>query len=216
MRTDSSGSSRPTPDELLAHVMRGEKQAQRGRLKVFLGFAAGVGKTFEMLNEANRRKERGQDVVIGFVVTHGRTGTEEQLGSLEIIPRKKIEYRGSNFEEMDTDAIIQRHPQWVLVDELAHTNVPGSEREKRWQDVEALLSAGINVESTLNVQHLESLNDVVHDVTGVRVRETVPDRIVHEADEIKMVDITPRADASPGAGRHLHARQSRTGTRQLV
>jgi two-component system sensor histidine kinase KdpD len=193
MNTGSSGERRPTPDELLARVMREEKHSKRGRLKVFLGFAAGVGKTFEMLNEANRRKERGQDVVVGFVVTHGRKGTEEQLGCLETIPRKKIEYRGASFEEMDTDAVIERHPQWVLVDELAHTNVPGSEREKRWQDVEAILNAGINVETTVNVQHLESLNDVVHDVTGVWVRETVPDRIVREADEIKMVDITPRS-----------------------
>lgn len=193
MQKDGSDERRPTPEELLTQVMREEKQAQQGRLKVFLGFAAGVGKTFEMLNEANRRKERGQDVVIGYVETHKRKGTEEQLGCLEVIPRKKIEYRGATFEEMDTDAIIARHPQWVLVDELAHTNVPGSEREKRWQDVEAILAAGINVESTMNVQHLESLNDTIHDITGIWVRETVPDRIIRAADEIKMVDITPRA-----------------------
>lgn len=193
MPANSSEERRPTPDELLARVMRDDVHAKRGRLKIFLGFAAGVGKTFEMLNEANRRKERGQDVVIGYVETHGRKGTVEQIGCLEVIPRKKIEYRGATFEEIDTDAIIERRPQWVLVDELAHTNVPGSEREKRWQDVEAIRNSGINVESTLNVQHLESLNDVVHDVTGVWVRETVPDLVVHGADEIKMVDITPRA-----------------------
>ncbi len=174
--------------------MRDEKQQGRGRLKIFLGFAAGVGKTYDMLNEGNRRKnQRGQDVVIGYVETHGRKGTEEQLGGLEVIPRKKIEYRGTTFEEMDTDAIIRRHPQWVLVDELAHTNVPGSEREKRWQDVEEILKAGINVATTMNVQHIESLNDTVHDITGIWVRETVPDQVVKEANEVKMVDITPRS-----------------------
>jgi two-component system sensor histidine kinase KdpD len=185
---------RPTPEELLERVMRDEKQQGRGRLKIFLGFAAGVGKTYDMLNEGNRRKnQRGQDVVIGYVETHGRKGTEEQLGGLEVIPRKKIEYRGTTFEEMDTDAIIRRHPQWVLVDELAHTNVPGSEREKRWQDVEEILKAGINVATTMNVQHIESLNDTVHDITGIWVRETVPDQVVKEANEVKMVDITPRS-----------------------
>ncbi|HLV79745.1 MAG TPA: universal stress protein [Chthonomonadaceae bacterium] len=194
MDKDTASEKRPTPEELLARVMREEKEQKCGRLKIFLGFAAGVGKTFEMLSEGNRRKlKRGQDVVIGYVETHGRAGTDEQLGDLEVIPRKKIEYRGATFEEMDTDAILKRHPQWVLVDELAHTNVPGSEREKRWQDVEVLLEAGINVATTLNVQHLESLNDIVHDITGQWVRETVPDRIVAAADEVKMVDITPRA-----------------------
>jgi two-component system sensor histidine kinase KdpD len=184
---------KPTPEELLARVMREEHQQKRGRLKIFLGFAAGVGKTWEMLNEARRRKERGQDVVIGYVETHGRKGTDEQVGDLEVVPRKKIEYRGATFEEMDTDAILLRHPQWVLVDELAHTNVPGSEREQRWQDVEVLLEAGINVATTLNVQHLESLNDTVHDITGIWVRETIPDRLLRDASEIKIVDITPRA-----------------------
>ncbi|HEV2473341.1 MAG TPA: sensor histidine kinase KdpD, partial [Chthonomonadales bacterium] len=190
---ENTARSRLSPEEILARVMREETQPDRGRLKIFLGFAAGVGKTYEMLNEANRRKRRGQDIVIGYVETHGRQGTEEQIGDLEIVPRKKVEYRGATFEEMDTEAILQRRPQWALVDELAHTNVPGSAREKRWQDVEALLAAGINVEATLNIQHLESLNDAVYDITGVRVRETAPDRLVHEADEIKLVDITPRA-----------------------
>ncbi len=184
---------KPTAEELLARVMREEKRQTCGRLKIFLGFAAGVGKTFEMLSEAQRRRKRGQDVVVGYVETHGRAGTDEQLADLEVIPRKKLEYRGTTFEEMDTDAILERRPQVVLVDELAHTNVPGSEREKRWQDVEALLNAGINVLTTMNVQHLESLNDTVHDITGVWVRETVPDRILTEADEVVMVDITPRA-----------------------
>lgn len=187
------GNRRPTPEELLARVQSEERQASRGRLKVFMGFAAGVGKTYEMLQEATRRRQRGQDIVIGYLETHGRKGTEEVVGDLPAIPRKQIEYRGARFEEMDTDAIIARHPHTVLVDELAHTNVPGSVREKRWQDVEMLLDGGINVLSTLNVQHLESLNDSVYDVTGVRVRETVPDHIVREADEVVMVDITPRA-----------------------
>jgi two-component system sensor histidine kinase KdpD len=184
---------RATPEELLSQVMQAERRQKRGRLKIFLGFAAGVGKTFEMLCEANRRKQRGQDVVIGYIETHQRKGTEEQLGELEVVPRKQITYRGATLEEMDTEAILQRQPHTVLVDEFAHTNAPGSAREKRWQDVEALLDAGINVLTTLNVQHLESLNDTVQEITGVRVRETVPDRIVREADEVKMVDITPRA-----------------------
>ena len=194
MQPDANRENRRDPEEILAQVMRQEDHpTKRGRLKVFLGFAAGVGKTFEMLNEANRRKQRGQDVVVGYVETHGRVGTIEQLGDLEIIPRKKVAYRGATFEEMDADAIIARRPRWALVDELAHTNVPGSAREKRWQDVEAILDAGINVVTTLNVQHLESLNDTVHDITGVWVRETVPDKVVRDADEIKMVDITPRS-----------------------
>jgi two-component system sensor histidine kinase KdpD len=183
---------RPTPEEILARVQREEHQEKRGRLKIFLGFAAGVGKTFKMLNEAQRRRQRRQDVVIGYVETHGRKGTEEQIGDLEIIPRKQIEYRGVTLEEMDTEAILQRHPQWVVVDELPHTNVPGSLRAKRWQDVEILLDAGINVLSAMNVQHLESLNDTVHDITGIWVRETVPDRLLREAEE-EFVDITPRA-----------------------
>ena len=182
-----------SPEELLTRVTRTEREQKSGRLKIFLGFAAGVGKTFEMLNEARRRKERGQDVVVGYIETHGRKGTAEQLGDLEIIPRKTVTYRGTTFEEMDADALLMRHPKWALVDELAHTNVPGSEREKRWQDVELLLDSGINVATTMNVQHLESLNDAIHDITGIWVRETVPDRILHEAGEVKMVDITPRA-----------------------
>lgn len=193
MEKREASERRPTPEELLAKIMHAERQEKRGRLKIFLGFAAGVGKTFEMLCEANRRKQRGQDVIIGYIETHKRQGTEEQLGDLEIVPRKQITYRGATLEEMDTEAILARKPHTVLVDEFAHTNAPGSAREKRWQDVETLLDAGINVLTTLNVQHLESLNDTVQEITGVRVRETVPDRVVREADEVKMVDITPRA-----------------------
>ena len=185
---------RPSPEEILARVTREERSATRGRLKVFLGFAAGVGKTYEMLSEANRRKsERHQDVVIGYVETHKRRGTEEQIKELEIVPRRKIVYKGTEFEEMDVDAIIARHPQSVVVDELAHTNIPGSKNEKRYQDVQEILDAGINVLSAMNVQHLESLNDTVEQITGVRVRETVPDKVLRQADEIVTIDITPRA-----------------------
>jgi two-component system, OmpR family, sensor histidine kinase KdpD len=189
MRSDDH---RPSPDEILERVTREERKRTRGRLKVFMGFAAGVGKTYEMLNEGRRRRLRGEDVAIGFVETHGRQGTETQIGDLEVVPRKTIEYRGAKFEEMDTDAILARAPTVVLVDELAHTNVPGSEREKRWQDVEVLREAGINVLSTMNVQHLESLNDTIHDITGQWVRETVPDSIMRGAEEV-MVDVTPDA-----------------------
>ena len=193
MASDNSALRRPTPEEMLARIQKEERAAGRGRLKLFLGFAAGVGKTYEMLSEANRRKLSGQDIVIGYVETHKRRETEGQIGALEVVPRKEIEYKGAIFEEMDTDAIIARHPKWVLVDELAHTNVPGSKNEKRYQDVIEILNAGINVESTLNVQHLESLNDTVYQITGVKVRETVPDWVLGEADEIVTVDITPRA-----------------------
>jgi two-component system sensor histidine kinase KdpD len=186
-------SPRPAPEQILAQVQAEERRARRGRHKIFVGFAAGVGKTYEMLTETNRRRERGQDIVIGYVETHGRKGTEEQIGDLPLVPRKRIEYRGTTFEEMDTEAIVSRRPQCVIVDELAHTNVPGSAREKRWQDVEVILEAGINVLSTLNIQHLESLNDAVYEITGVRVRETIPDHVLKEADEVVMVDITPRA-----------------------
>lgn len=182
-----------TPDELLTLAQAEERKNGQGRHKIFLGFAAGVGKTYEMLQEANRRRQRGQDVIIGYLETHGRQGTIEQIGDLPFVPRQQITYRGTTFEEMDSDAIIARQPHTVLVDELAHTNVPGAIREKRWQDVEAILEAGVNVLSTLNVQHLESLNDTVYDITGVRVRETVPDHVLREADEVVMVDITPRA-----------------------
>jgi two-component system sensor histidine kinase KdpD len=165
----------------------------RGSLRVYLGAAPGVGKTFAMLNEARRRCSRGADVVVGFVETHGRQRTQEQIGELEVVPRKVIEYRGSRFEEMDVDAILRRKPKQVLVDELAHTNVPGSKNEKRWQDVEELLDAGIDVVSTVNIQHLESVNDVVEHITGVQQRETLPDEVVRRADQVELVDMTPEA-----------------------
>ncbi len=165
----------------------------RGALRVYLGAAAGVGKTFAMLNEGRRRREYGEDVVVGFVETHGRRKTAAQVSDLEVLPRKHIEYRDSAFEEMDVDALLARHPTVALVDELAHTNVPGSRNEKRWQDVEELLEAGIDVITTMNIQHLESLNDVVQQITSVQQRETIPDEVVRRADEIQLVDLTPVA-----------------------
>ncbi len=173
--------------------VQGARQDQRGHLRVYLGASAGVGKTYAMLNEGHRRKGRNTDVVIGYVETHKRTQTEAQIGDLDVIPRKKITYRGVTLEEMDTDAIIARHPQVVLVDELAHTNIAGSKHNKRYQDVMEILDAGIDVVTTLNVQHLESLNDLVEDITGVRVRETLPDRILDQADEVELIDIAPYA-----------------------
>jgi two-component system sensor histidine kinase KdpD len=167
--------------------------SRKGQLRIYLGAAPGVGKTFAMLGEARRRQERGSDVVVGFVETHGRAKTADLLTGLEIIPRKRMTHRGHEFTEMDVDAILARKPEIAIVDELAHTNVPGSRNEKRWQDVEELLAAGIEVLSTVNVQHLESLNDVVQRITGVPQQETVPDEVVRRAEQIELVDITPEA-----------------------
>ncbi len=165
----------------------------RGRLRIYLGAAPGVGKTVAMLEEGQRRAGRGTDVVVGFAETHDRALTAQRLEGLTVIPRKEMSYRGASFTEMDTDAVIARHPQVALVDELAHTNVPGSAREKRWQDVEVLLEAGIDVISTVNIQHLESVNDVVEAITGVPQRETVPDSVVRSAEQVELVDMTPEA-----------------------
>jgi two-component system sensor histidine kinase KdpD len=178
---------RPSPDALLKAA---EKEG-RGKLKIFLGAAPGVGKTYEMLSEGRRRKADGVDVVVGVVETHGRAETEAQLASLEIVPRHLVEYKGRVLGEMDLDAILKRRPALVLVDELAHTNAEGSRHPKRFLDVEELLASGIDVYSTMNVQHVESLNDVVARITRIRVRETVPDRIVDAADEVEVVDLTP-------------------------
>jgi two-component system, OmpR family, sensor histidine kinase KdpD len=169
------------------------RPARRGKLRIYLGSAPGVGKTFAMLGEARRRAERGTDVVVGIVETHGRLKTEELLAGLETLPRRMVPYRGNEFEELDVAAVLARRPRVALVDELAHTNVPGSTHEKRWQDIDELLAAGIDVLSTVNVQHLESLNDVVEKITGVRQRETVPDEWVRAAEQIEVVDITPEA-----------------------
>jgi len=207
---------RPDPEELLrryglrdrdleapssATSVAGEQTAlqtggypyRRGHLRVYLGSAAGAGKTYAMLNEGRRRESRGTDVVVGYVETHGRSQTQAQLGDLEVIPRKKVTYRGVTLEEMNTEAIIARHPKVALIDELAHTNVPGSKHAKRYQDVLEILDAGINVVTTVNIQHLESLNDLVASITGVRVRETLPDRILDQADEVELIDISPYA-----------------------
>jgi len=165
----------------------------RGTLRIYLGAAPGVGKTYAMLGEGARRLERGADVVIGYVETHGRAQTQHQIGSLEVVPRATVTYRGASFEEMDVDAVLARKPAVALVDELAHTNQPGMRNTKRWQDVEELLAAGIDVISTVNIQHLESLNDVVLSITGVPQRETVPDSFVRQADQIELVDMSPEA-----------------------
>jgi two-component system sensor histidine kinase KdpD len=167
--------------------------AKRGRLKVFLGYAAGVGKTYQMLTEAQELKRQGVDVVVAYFEPHGRQDTIAVGRDLETIPRKTIEYRGTHLEEMDTDAVLKRHPQVAAVDEFPHTNVPGSARLKRWEDVHTLLDAGIDVLTTMNVQHLESLNDQIWQSTGIRVRETIPDWVLKQADEVVMVDVSPRA-----------------------
>jgi two-component system sensor histidine kinase KdpD len=164
-----------------------------GKLKIFLGYAAGVGKTYQMLEEAQEAKRQGIDLVIGYFEPHGRKDTIAKIEGLELIPRRKLDYRGGLFEEMDTGAILRRHPELCVVDEFPHTNVPGSERLKRWQDVQALLDAGINVLTTMNIQHLESLNDQIWNITGIRVRETIPDWVMQQADQVVMVDLTPRA-----------------------
>src|SRR3954453_20491204 len=180
---------RPSPEALLAAARRGERRS--GRLRIFVGAAPGVGKTYEMLQQARARKQDGYDIVVGVVETHGRKETQALLEGLEVVPRKRLEYRGQMLDEMDLDAIVARHPQIVLVDELAHTNAPGSRHPKRYLDVEELLSHGIDVFTTVNIQHIESLNDVVAQITRVRVRETVPDSIFDRADGVELVDLTP-------------------------
>jgi two-component system, OmpR family, sensor histidine kinase KdpD len=180
---------RPNPDELLARIKAEEAQLARGKLKIFLGYVAGVGKTYSMLEAAHQRKQEGIDVVVGYVETHKRKETEGLMEGLELIPRCQVEYRGTILTDMDLDGILQRHPHLVLVDELAHTNAPGLRHPKRYQDVEEILSAGIDVYTTINIQHMESLNDVVQQITGVKVHETVPDRLLDEANEIELVDL---------------------------
>jgi two-component system, OmpR family, sensor histidine kinase KdpD len=177
---------RPSAEQLLERI----KQQDRAKLRVYIGAAPGVGKTYSMLEDARALQKRGVDVVIGLVETYGRADTEAQVGDLEIIPRRKIPYKGVQIEEMDVDAILARQPQMCVVDELAHSNVPGSRHEKRYQDVLQLLDAGINVMTAVNIQHLETLNDLVSRVTGVKVRETVPDTFLDRADEVINVDVT--------------------------
>jgi two-component system sensor histidine kinase KdpD len=182
---------RKDPDALLAKVQREEERAKRGRLKIFFGASAGVGKTYAMLSAARQQRAQGVDVVVGVVETHGRSETAALLEGLEVLPRRDVEYRGTQLAEFDLDGALARRPALILVDELAHNNAPGSRHPKRWQDVEELLGAGIDVHTTVNVQHLESLNDVVGGITGIRVAETIADRIFDRADEITLVDLPP-------------------------
>ncbi len=177
---------RPTADALLARI----KERERARLRIYIGAAPGVGKTYEMLQEAHALRASGLDVVIGFVETYDRRDTQAQVKDLEIVPRRKVDYRGTTMEEMDVEAIIERAPKVCVVDELAHTNVPGSRHDKRYEDVLDLLEAGIHVMTAVNIQHLETLNDAVAKATGVRVRETVPDTFLDRADEVINVDVT--------------------------
>jgi two-component system sensor histidine kinase KdpD len=191
-RQEDPDDRRPTGDEMLARINL-ETRSSRGRLRVYLGMAPGVGKTYRMLEEAHRRQARGTDVAVGFVEPHGRPLTTALLEGLEVLPRLRIEYRGVVVEEMDTDAVIARHPTVAMIDELAHTNVPGSPREKRWQDVQLILEAGIEVVSTCNVQHLESVADAVQTITGAPVNERLPDEVLEAADEVELVDMSPHA-----------------------
>ncbi|PWK15043.1 KdpD-like non-kinase potassium sensor [Tumebacillus permanentifrigoris] len=178
---------RPCPDDLLKKIQR----ESRGYFKLYIGAAPGVGKTYNMLRQGNEMLEEGVDIVIGLVETHGRSGTEKQIERLPILAKKQIEYKGKLLEEMDLEGILARRPQFVIIDELPHTNVPGSKHQKRYEDVLEILHAGINVISAMNIQHLESLNDTVEQLTGVKVRERIPDLILHEANEIQLIDTPP-------------------------
>lgn len=189
--TTNGDDIRPSPEAMLKLVQAEEVTAELGKLKIFLGYAAGVGKTYAMLEAARQRKKDGRDVVVGYVESHGRSETDLLLEGMESLLRKEVQYMGVALSEMDLDAILNRKPQIVLVDELAHSNAPGSRHEKRWQDVEEILEAGIDVYTTINIQHFESLNDVVAQITGIIVRETVPDRLLDLAFEIKLIDIPP-------------------------
>ena len=184
---------RPSAEDVLERVKLTERSQNRAWLRIYLGYAPGVGKTYAMLHEGQRRKQRGTDVIVGLVETYERPLTIEAIGDLEVIPRRQIDYQGVVVEEMDVEAILARRPQVVLVDELAHTNVPGSSHEKRYQDVLQIRDAGINVISTVNIQHVESLKDTIERITGIRVRETLPDWVIDEADELELVDISPEA-----------------------
>src|SRR5580698_9869346 len=187
--------TRPDPDLLLAHVQAEEARAKRGRLRIFFGASAGVGKTYAMLEAAHNVRANGTDVVVGYIEPHGRADTESLLEGLEQLPYLAVSYRGIVRREFDLDAALKRHPAVLLVDEFAHSNVAGGEpaprHPKRWQDIQELLDAGVNVWTTVNVQHLESLNDLVYQVSGVRQRETVPDKVFDEANDIELIDLPP-------------------------
>ncbi|NTV85026.1 MAG: sensor histidine kinase KdpD, partial [Bacteroidales bacterium] len=182
---------RPDPDEILASLKHEETRGNKGSLKIFFGMCAGVGQTYTMLQSAQAEKSKGRDVVVGYIETHKRKETEDLVKGLELIPRLILDYKGTQLSEVDLNAIIARKPQLVLVDELAHTNAPGSRHLKRYQDVMDILDNGIDVYTTLNVQHIESRSDTVAQITGIVVRETIPDEIFEKADEIELVDITP-------------------------
>jgi two-component system sensor histidine kinase KdpD len=184
---------RPSAEEMLDRVRRQAGAGGRGRHRIYLGTAPGVGKTYTALEELHRRRERGTDAVIAFLETHARPRTAELAQGLEVIPRKRFAYKGASVEEMDTEAVIRRQPAVALVDEIAHSNAPGSLHEKRWQDVQAILDAGITVISTVNVQHLESLADIVENITGIQVRERIPDRVIDDAEEVELIDMSPHA-----------------------
>jgi two-component system sensor histidine kinase KdpD len=183
--------NRPNPDALLARIEAESPASSRGSLRIFFGYAAGVGKTYSMLKSAQLASQQGQEVVVGYIEPHARPETESLVTGLELLPVREFSHRGVMLREFDIDAALARQPEILLVDELAHTNAVGSRHDKRWQDVEELLHAGINVWTTLNVQHIESLNDVVGQVTGVTVRETIPDHVFDAADELELVDVTP-------------------------
>jgi len=221
--------TRPNPDELLAEVRRQEAKQQRGKLKVFFGMAAGVGKTYAMLEEARARAAEGMDILVGYAEPHIRTETEALLLGMEILPYKIVEYRNAQLKEFDLDAALKRRPALICVDELAHTNAPGMRHPKRWQDVVELLDAGINVYTTLNVQHLESVNDIVERVTGIKVRETLPDSVLEQADDVELVDIAPeellerfqegkiyRAEQAERAARHFFTKGNLIALRELA
>src|ERR1035437_3170938 len=182
---------RPDPDKLLAEVARQEGAARRGKLKVFFGSNAGVGKTYAMLDEARKRAAEGADVLIGYAEPHIRSETEALLLGLDILPYKLVPHKDAVLKEFDLDAALAKHPTLLCVDELAHTNAPGLRHPKRWQDVDELLGAGINVYTTLNVQHLESVNDIVERISGVKVRETLPDWVFEQADDVQLIDLPP-------------------------
>ena len=186
-----SDDGRPDPDALLAATVAAATEAQRGKLKIFFGASPGVGKTYGMLLEARRLRAEGLDVVVGVIETHGRSDTAALLEGLEVLPRKRVEHRGRVLEEFDLDAALKRRPAMLLVDELAHTNAAGCRHPKRWRDVEELLVAGVNVLTTVNVQHIESLNDIVGGITGIRVAETVPDHVFDRANEVVLIDLPP-------------------------
>ena len=180
-------------EENVKHFLDLIRRSRRGKFKIYIGMIAGVGKSYRMLQEAHEMQENGLDVQIGYIETHGRTGTEALLEGLTIIPRKKIFYKGKEIEEMDLDSILRLHPELVIIDELAHTNIEGSRNEKRWQDVMELLDAGINIISAVNIQHIESLNEEVKGIAGIEVKERIPDKVLQDADEVVNIDLTAEA-----------------------